>query len=220
MVRTVILVEDEAPQRDALAQLLEGAGLRVKQYESGEALLAEVGPELRGCLLLDFRLPGCSGTALQSELKERGVDLPIIFLTAHGDVGTSVRALKAGAYDFLEKPASPEVLLERVLGALALERRHHAARAAQGEAAARVARLTEREREILAEVAAGRSSKETARRLGISHRTVEVHRAHIMQKVEARGTVDLVRLAEACGLLAARTSGARRRRAPAARRRT
>lgn len=212
MSRSVLLVEDEAPLRDALTQVLEGGGLRVKGYGSAEEFLAEAQPGLRGCLLLDVRLPGLSGPELQAELSARGVDLPIVFLTGHGDVATSVRTLKAGAFDFLEKPVAAELLLERVRGALALERERHAAKLAQADAAARVARLTEREREILAEVAAGRSSKEIGRRFGISHRTVEVHRAHIMQKVGARSTVELVRLAEAGALGAPNASGTRRGR--------
>lgn len=200
MSRNVLLVEDEAPLREALVQVLEGAGLHVKDYASAEAFLAEVRSSQRGCVLLDARLPGMSGLDLQAELKVRGIEMPIIFLTGHGDVATSVRALKAGAVDFLEKPVPAQLLVERVRSALAQERERRAEVALAAEAAERAARLTAREREILVEVAAGRSSKEIARRFGISHRTVEVHRARIMQKMSARGAVELARLAEACGL--------------------
>ncbi|HVB48429.1 MAG TPA: response regulator [Burkholderiales bacterium] len=195
MSRTVLLVDDDDAVRDALTQVLEGAGLSVRAFASAEAFLAGCRRGQRGCLLLDVRLPGLSGPDLQAALQARGLEMPVIFLTGHGDVATSVRTLKAGAFDFLEKPTPAAVLLDRVRRALEQERTRHAVKTAAVAADARLGRLTAREREILPEVAAGRSSKEIARRLGISHRTVEVHRAHIMQKMGARNAVELARLA-------------------------
>jgi len=189
-----MLVDDEAPVREALTQVLEGARLRVEAFASAEAFLAALRPGKRGCLLLDVSLPGRSGPELQAALAARGLELPIIFITGRGDVATSVRTLKAGAFDFLEKPVSAKILLERVSAALKLERRQHTQAATARAARERIARLTPREREIMALVAAGHSSKDIARRMGISHRTVEVHRGHIMQKTGARNTLDLARL--------------------------
>lgn len=196
MTRKVVLVEDEAPVREALTQILEGAGLRVEAFASAEDSLTALRPGRRGCLLCDVRLPGMSGPELQATLKERGVELPIIFLTGKGDVATATRTLKAGAFDFLEKPIRADALVERVRAALALERERYARSSVVRATHGRLARLTPREREIMALVAAGRSSKEIARRLAISHRTVEVHRAHIMQKTDTHTTLELARLAD------------------------
>lgn len=201
MSRIVTLVEDEAPVRDALTQILQGAGLQVEAFASAEDFLAALRPGRRGCLLLDVRLPGLSGPELQAALNARGVELPVVFLTGKGDVATAARTFKAGAFDFLEKPVRAKALLERVQAALQLERERHSRAISRREALRRLSRLTAREREVMALVAAGRSSKEIGRRLGISHRTVEVHRGHIMQKTQARSTLDLVRLADALSSL-------------------
>lgn len=197
MTQTVYLVEDDDAVRDSLAQVLEGAGLPVRAYASGEAFLAAYRGDPGGCAVLDVRLPGMSGPELQEALAARGADIPIIFLTGHADVPLAVRALKAGAYDFLEKPARNAALLDRVRSALEFQRTRHDEKFSVGEARRHFELLTERERAILLKVVAGRSSKEIARDLGISHRTVEVHRANIMRKTRAENTIQLVRLVDA-----------------------
>jgi two-component system response regulator FixJ len=195
MTSTVFLVDDDHAVRDALTQLLAGSGLRVQAYGSAEEFLAAYNSNRAGCLLLDMRLPGASGAALQAGLKARGSVLPIIFLTAHGSVADSVQALKAGAFDFLEKPPEPAQLVERVRSALRLDSQQRRERAASQDA---MAKITPREREIMPLVAAGCSCKEIGKRLGISHRTVELHRMRVMRKMGAQTVVGLASLVKAC----------------------
>lgn len=198
MTPTVFLVDDDAAVRDALSTLFRAEGLAVSEHDSAESFLADLSPEACGCLVLDLRMPGLSGIQLQQELTDRHITLPIIFLTGHGDIPMSVRALKAGAVDFFEKPADPDMLLERVREALALDTERRDTRTQQTQMSTRYERLTEREREILSLVADGRTSKEIARALGISPRTVEVHRSHIMEKLDAGSLADLIRIAQLC----------------------
>jgi RNA polymerase sigma factor (sigma-70 family) len=199
---TVFVVDDDAAVRDGLALLLDTAGLKVRTYDGASAFLAACAPDHAGCLILDVRMPEMTGPELQAELMRRGIDLPIIFLTAHGDIPTTVQAIKGGAIDFLTKPVVGAELLERVRAALEksaqLRERASAARTLRE----RLEGLTRREREIMQLVAAGLPNKEIARSLGISHRTVEVHRARVMQKTGVTNLVELSRLAEAAGLLA------------------
>lgn len=197
---TVFLVDDDPAVRDALALLLGTAGLAVETYASAEEFLHAYRPEQAGCLVLDVTMPGMSGLDLQAELAARGVRLPIIFLTAHGSIPMSVRALKSGAVDFLEKPADGAALVDRVRAALDRDAASRVQDASAAEITARFARLTAREREIMARVAAGRSNKEIARELDISHRTVEVHRARVLEKMNARSAVELAAMAKICGL--------------------
>ena len=197
MRQTVFIVEDDDAVRDSLAQVLDGAGFQVQAYASGEAFLAAYQGNPAGCAVLDVRLPGMSGPELQEALAARGADMPIIFLTGHADVPLAVQALKAGAYDFLEKPARNAALLERVRSALEFQRARHDEKASVAEERRLFELLTERERAVLLKVVAGRSSKEIGRDLGISHRTVEVHRANIMRKTRAENTIQLVRLVDA-----------------------
>jgi two-component system response regulator FixJ len=196
MNQTVFVVDDDDAVRDALTRLLEQAGFRVQAFASANAFLEQCSLAQAGCMVLDVRMPGLSGPELQEALAARGQELPIIFLTGHGDVATSVQTLKAGAYDFLEKPPEAAVLVDRVRGALELEKRERAAKKIALEARAKLDGLTEREREVLLAVVAGQSSKEIARRLGISYRTVEAHRAHVMQKTGADTIVQLVNMVE------------------------
>lgn len=196
MSHTVFVVEDDDPVRDSLTQLLRRAGFAVRAFANAEAFLQQCPAGQRGCVVLDVRMPGLSGPKLQEVLAARGDDLPIIFLTGHGDVATSVQTLKAGAYDFLEKPPVAAVLIDRVRSALELEAKRYAAKKASLEACAHLEELTAREREVLMAVASGQSSKEIARHLGISFRTVEVHRAHIMQKTGARTILQLAHMVE------------------------
>ena len=201
---TVYLVDDDAAVRDALSMLLEVSGFRVENYAGGEEFLAACGDLRRpSCLVLDMRMPGMNGAVLQRELNRRGLRLPIIFLTAHGDIPTTVAAIKAGAVDFLTKPVEGGLLVDRVREALDLDAQRLTQREGIDSLHARYASLTERERDILALVVAGHSSKEIARVLRISHRTVETHRTHIMQKMSARSAIDLATMGQALGLLGA-----------------
>jgi FixJ family two-component response regulator len=197
MSPTVFVIDDDAAVRDSLARLLEAHRLPVRTYDSAEGFLAALHPTAAGCLVLDVRLPRMSGPELQATLAARGIRLPIIFLTGQGDIPTSVRTLQAGALDFLEKPVAGELLLERVRGALRLEVKQRRERAQTTRARARYAQLTPREREVMGLLVAGQSSKEIARRLGISHRTVEIHRGRVMHKMHAANLIELAAAAQA-----------------------
>lgn len=201
---TIHLVDDDAAVRDALSMLLEVSGFRVATYAGGEAFLTACGVvRSPACLILDVRMPGMSGPELHQELNRRGIHLPVIFLTAHGDIPTSVAAIKAGAMDFLTKPVEGGLLIDRVRAALAADAQQQSHRDELDALRSRYASLTDRERDVLVLVVAGRSSKEIARVLDISHRTVETHRTRIMQKMSARSAVDLATMAQGLGLLGA-----------------
>ena len=197
---TVFVVDDASSVRDSLKAMLGAADLEVETYPSAEAFLAAYRPGERECLLLDVKLPGASGLELQAALQQRNFGLPIIFLTAHADIRASVRAIKAGAVDFLLKPASGAELLERVLTALESDTRAHALDSNWAVKDSTHARLSPREREVVELVASGLSSKAIGRKLCISHRTVEIYRARLRKKTRARSMVDLVRLADALRL--------------------
>lgn len=197
MEPAVFLIGDNSGELDALKEVLEAAEICVRLYESAENFLLALSPGFRGCLLLDAQLPGLSGLELQSELNTISCGLPVIFLAdPKGSGWMLVDACKAGAFDVIAKLVEAQALLRCVACALAFEREQHAAKGLAGQSLARIGRLTNREREIMCEVLAGRSSKEIARRLGVSHRTVEVHRAHIMQKTGSHNVLDLARLSE------------------------
>ena len=198
MIPTVFVVDDDAALREALVQLLEAAGLQVESHADGEAFLMAFQDDRPGCLLLDVAMPGMTGLEVQAELKRRGSRIPIVFLTGHGDIPMAVRAVQAGAVDFLEKPMTGGALLERVHRALALDGEERRARTLGREVADRFQRLSPREREVMALVVAGSSSKEAARLLGISVRTVEAHRTHVMHKMGAANLAELVALAAHC----------------------
>jgi len=193
---TVFLIDDDASVRDALALLLEQEDITVKAYDSATAFLAAVDEtEPRSCAIIDIRMPDMDGMELQAELTRRGILLPIIFLTGHGDIPMSVRAIKAGAIDFLTKPVTRHDLLTSVHGALVESERLHAQHRANDEAQACLRFLTEREHEVMLLVIEGLTNKEIGRRLGISYRTVEIHRSHVMQKTGAGSILDLARIA-------------------------
>jgi FixJ family two-component response regulator len=201
----VFVVDDEPAIRDSLALLLRSVGLPTRTFESAQAFLDAFQPVPNSCLLADVRMPGMSGLELQERLRDRGERLPVIVLTGHGDIAMAVRAMKAGAADFIEKPYNDQVLIDAVHRALA------EARAPQGAASpgadragieARMATLSPREREVMQLVVEGRPNKVIATRLGLSTRTVEVHRAKVMEKMAARSLAELVRMALAAGLSA------------------
>jgi FixJ family two-component response regulator len=186
--------------RDSLTLLLEQDDLVVQAFESAEAFLAGCGPTPHSCAIIDIRMPGMDGMQLQAELSRLGILLPIIFLTGHGDISLSVRAVRAGAIDFLTKPVTATTLLESVRAALLESDKLNLQADRWQTAASRVTSLSEREREVMALIVEGLPNKEIARRLGISHRTVEIHKARIMNKTGAENVVDLVRIAEVGGL--------------------
>ena len=191
---TITIVDDDDAVRDALSLLLTFRGWRCRNFASAETCLAAWQPEWRGCLLLDLRLGGMDGLALQAELSARGSRLPVVFLTGHGDIAQARSALKGGAVDFLEKPYTEEALLDAVREALARDAKHQAAQAHSDELGARVARLTERERQVMQLVIAGKPNREIALELDISPRTVEVFKARMMEKMQARSLPELVRM--------------------------
>ena len=195
----VHIVDDDAAVRDSLALLLELSGLPVKSYDSAESFLAELDHDASGCLLLDLRMPGMDGLSLQKLLGERGVGLPIVMITAHGDVAAARAALKGGAVDFLEKPVDETLLLAVVREAMQREQVRAVASAEQQQRQEKLARLTEREREVLALVAAGHTRKAIGEQLGISPRTVEVYRSRLMDKLQVGSLPELVRLAVTAG---------------------
>ncbi|MCW5772394.1 MAG: response regulator transcription factor [Rhodospirillaceae bacterium] len=199
---TVYIVDDDAAVRDSIAQLLGMHGYETRQFADAAGYLGESerGPAA-GCLLLDIRMPGMNGMELQDELRRRGRDEPIVFITGHGDIGLAVKAMKAGATDFLQKPCEEEELVHAVREALAGKRQAQPSGEVDEKAKSALSRLTEREREILSYVSKGLTSKTIAQRLGISVRTVDIHRANIMNKTDTRNVVELVRLALAGGFV-------------------
>lgn len=196
--QTVFLVDDDQGMRDSLTLILELAGYRVKSFASPNDFLEAFSPEARGCLLLDQRMPEMSGLDLQGVLLERGCLLPIIFLSAFGDVPTTVRAIQGGAIDFLEKPATTEVLLQRIQAALAEDKRRREEAATEQSILERFRQLTPREHEVLTLTTQGLTNKDIARQLGISPRTVENHRARMMEKMGAANLAELCRMSTVC----------------------
>jgi RNA polymerase sigma factor (sigma-70 family) len=195
----VYVVDDDASVRRALARLIASAGLEVETFPSAQAFLARTPPDRPGCLILDMQLPGESGLDLQAALREVRHQLPIIFVTGHGTVPASVRAMKDGALDFLQKPVDEKELLDGIQRAL---RRSHDARADQAARATiqrRLETLTPREREVLDLVATGLLNKQIGDRLGVAEKTIKVHRGRAMQKMATDSVADLVRLLNRLG---------------------
>ena len=191
---TVFIVDNDAGTRRALAWLLEAADLVVETFESAEAFLDAGAADRPGCLVLDLRLPGMSGATLQERLEQLGSELPVIIITGFADVPTAVRVLKRGAFDFLEKPFENDFLLERVQQAIVADARCRRVRADRAALIARLARLTAREREVFDQVVHGKANKVVAIEFGISEKTVEAHRARVMQKLGATSLAELVRM--------------------------
>ncbi len=200
---TVFIVDDDADVRDSLRALLESARFEVEDFPSATSFLAAVAPGSGACLVADVRMPDMDGLALQEELARRGMDLPVIIVTGHGEVPLAVRAMKAGAVDFIEKPYDDDLLLASVRRAQELNLNRRAEASSVQEAAERISVLTPREREVLEHLVAGQPNKVIAHELGISPRTVEIHRAHLMEKMQARSLSDLVRIALTSGVQSA-----------------
>ncbi len=196
----VYMVDDDAAVCDSVSLLLQTAHVGAKVYSSASAFLHDYNPSMEGCVILDTRMPGVSGPELQLELNRRDSILPIIYLSAYGDVPTTVHAIKHGAFDVLTKPVNPQTLLDNVHAAFKLYAERAGERKALADARRKIALLTPREQEILKLIVNGESSKMVARKLDISFRTVEVHRTHIMQKMEVDSLLGLTALADACGL--------------------
>ena len=190
----VHIVDDDDAIRRALTMLARSAGYEARAYASGEAALAALNADSPGCVVTDVRMPGMSGLELQAALRARGVGLPVIVITGHGDVPVAVRALKLGAADFIEKPFDDEAFLGAIAEAVAADTKAAGVRGARADVAARVAQLTLREREVMTLVVQGLSNHLAAEALNISVRTVENHRARVMEKMGARGLSDLVRM--------------------------
>ncbi len=203
---TVFVVDDDAALRKALVRLLRAAEQTVETFESAQDFFARLPPDRPGCLVLDVRMPGMSGLELQEALAARGRSWPVIFLTGHGDIPMSVKAMKAGAADFLTKPVKGRVLLEAVAAAFEADRRARASRATRDELAARLGKLSPREREVFDHVVRGRLNKQIALLLGTTERTVKAHRANVMAKMRVGSLAELVQAADLLGLTGAPTS--------------
>jgi FixJ family two-component response regulator len=197
---TVFLVDDEPELRQALARLLKAEGLDVEGFGSALEFLSRVTEQTAGCLLLDLAMPGLDGLELQERVAATGAKLGIVFLTGHGDIPTSVRAVKAGALDFLTKPVRRDDLLRAVRAALAHANEQAAAAAAMADLRGRHAQLTPREREVFAHVIAGKLNKVIAADLGTTEQTIKVHRARVMEKLAVDSVAGLVRAAQQLGV--------------------
>jgi two-component system response regulator FixJ len=196
----VHLVDDEEAIRRSAGFMLKTAGFRVRPFVSGVELLKHVRTLEPGCILLDIRMPGMDGLEVQQALREQGVALPIIIMTGHGDISVAVKAMKAGAVDFIEKPFEKSVLLSALEQGLSRLRKAERSREREDEAGLRIASLTQREREVLAGLAQGLPNKSIAYDLGLSPRTVEIHRANLMQKLGVHSLSEALRIAFAAGL--------------------
>jgi two-component system, LuxR family, response regulator FixJ len=192
---TVFVIDDDASVRDSINLILSLQGMRTRLFSSAEHFLEAYRPEWRGCVLTDLQMPGMSGLDLQQALHERGILLPVVVLTAHGDVPTTRVAMKGGAFDFLEKPINDEILLDVLKNGIREDIHRHAAERAEDALRSRLARLTPREREVLDLLVQGLSQREIAARLTISPRTVEVYKARMMEKLQCRSLAELIRVA-------------------------
>jgi FixJ family two-component response regulator len=197
---TVLVIDDDASVREALSDLFQSVGLGVEVFSSAQEFLKNKRPEGPGCLVLDVRLPGKSGLDFQQELNAANINLPIVFLTGHGDIPMSVRAMKAGAVEFLTKPFREQDLLDAVQTALERARANHEDEKLLATLRQRFASLTPREQAILALVAAGRRNKQIAFEIGTSEVTVKVHRTNLMRKMQASSLADLITMATKLGI--------------------
>lgn len=197
--KRVYVIDDDDAARDSLAMLLEAAGYAVESFATARAFLDRAPSLLAGCALVDIRMPEMGGLELQAALKESHLGFPIVFVTGHADVPVAVRAMRAGAIDFVEKPFEADVILGAVERGLVYAAEQRQQSAAAATARARVSQLTEREREVFAQLVEGHPNKVIAANLNISPRTVEIHRSRVMDKTGARSLSDLVRMSLAAG---------------------
>jgi FixJ family two-component response regulator len=197
----VFVVDDDAPMRESLENLIRSVGLRVELFASAREFLRSKHPDLPSCLVLDVRLPGLSGLDLQKQTGDVGIEIPIVFITGHGDIPMSVRAMKAGAVEFLTKPFRDQDLLDAIEQALEGDRIARDQRAALEELRSRFALLTSREREVMKGVVAGLLNKQIGAELGTSETTVKIHRHQVMEKMGARSLPELVRMVDRLGIL-------------------
>jgi len=191
---TVFIVDDDAAIRFAMQALMDSVNLNHEIFASADEFLAKVGDQRPGCLVLDIRMPGLGGLELQEELIKRQSTLPIIFITGHGDVPMAVEAMQKGAVDFIQKPFRDQELLDRIREALATDEERRESQKHHAEVSSRLERLTNREREVFDLVVTGKPNKVIAYELGVSQRTVEIHRARVMEKMQARSLADLVKM--------------------------
>jgi FixJ family two-component response regulator len=192
----VFVIDDDAGMRGALRSLLESVGLRVEPFGSAPEFLQSTLPDIASCLVLDIRLPGVSGLDFQDDLAKADIHIPIIFMTGHGDIPMTVKAMKAGAVDFLTKPFRDQDMLDAVTRALARDRQRRESEQAVSGLRLLFDSLTPREREVMTFVTAGLMNKQIAGELGVSEITVKIHRGHVMRKMKARSLADLVRMAD------------------------
>ncbi|MEQ8315929.1 MAG: response regulator transcription factor [Phycisphaerales bacterium] len=197
---TVFIVDDDPSMRDSLRWLIESVGLNVEPFSNADAFLEEFSGDAPGCLVLDVRMPGTSGMELLDMLKGRGVKLPIIMISGHGDVPMAVQALKRGAIDFLEKPFRDQELLEQISRAIEVDEERRSQAASVAGIRGRLEKLTPREREVMELVVDGYANKQVAAKLGLSEKTIEVHRSRVMSKMRARTLPCLVKMAVAVGV--------------------
>jgi FixJ family two-component response regulator len=191
---TVFIIDDETGVRESVGELLATVGIKTRAFASAGEFLDSYDPEVAGCMILDVRMPGTSGLELQRKLASIGSPLPIIFLTAYGDVPTAVQAIQAGAIDFIQKPFQPHEFIDKVQRSLEENARRRKELADHERIAARIASLTPREREVLDMIVDGNATGAIAEKLGISRRTVEIHRSNVMKKMHASSSVMLVQM--------------------------
>ncbi|SJM90468.1 Response regulator protein TodT [Crenothrix polyspora] len=197
----IYLVDDEFAVRDSLTLLIESTGQSIRSFDSADAFLANYNPALPGCLLLDVRMPIMDGLELQEELIRRSISVPIIFISGNADIPDSAKAFRAGAVDFLEKPFDSNVLLARIAEAVKKDIEYRRKQIEKRKLQERLNYLTEREKEVLCLIVSSYSNKEAAKALDISKRTIDIHRAHIMEKMQAENIAELIMMAMQCEVL-------------------
>lgn len=197
--QVVFVIDDDASMRDAISRLLNAVGLTVQTFASAREFLNGKLPDVAGCVVLDVRLPGLSGLDLQREMVERGIHIPVVFITGHGDIPMSVQAMKAGAVEFLTKPFRDQDLLDAVRSGIQLDRKEREERAELAELRDCVRQLTQREQEVMSLVVSGLLNKQIALRLGTSEKTIKIHRSQVMRKMRATSLADLVRMSQKLG---------------------